>query len=512
MKLRARTISVFHLAATMLAIVWMWPHSNSAQSLTNSAMDDSSLFATYARCGLVYNSPRIVILEESSQALGIESSTREIPSRMIFQKRALQINSEASSTPAPSSPQALLIERIEIQGATKTRHSVIHRYLSMKIGGAITPEIISQDYDALAATNFFKRVDFSSKPGSAPGKVVVVIEIVERYWPWLEVAGGFSELEGWYLIPLGVRFDNFFGGGDLGGARFLIADRTGGFYLHYRLPQIFKSSFDLQAELGGLDHQFIHYVDNREALHKVNNGEVSLALLGTRGFARHFSGGFKFNQWRPEAQATFTDTDSSFQLLQNPLAAQLAETKVNSFFLRLEKDTRNDRLFPQRGLWGALAFEVADSVFGSDVNFTSLVFDGRFYAPIGRNTFALHAKAARVSEAAPFYERFYLGGAYSLRGFAERSLTPLGWGTELLLAQAEMRFPVAGNMQRPSMSATVFFDIGSLKTPKGSHDFTSAAGFGFRLKAPIVGLLRCDFAYPLDRDDFRFHIALGQTF
>lgn len=421
--------------------------------------------------------------------------------------------SHAQTFTENSSPnQALRIERIEIQGTTKTRHSVIHRYLTMKIGDEITPELIAQNYDALAATNFFKRVDFSSKPGSAPGKVIVVIEVVERFWPWLEVAGGFSELEGWYIIPLGVRFDNFFGRGDLGGARFLIADRTGGFYLHYRHPQIFKSSFDLQIELGGLEQRFIHYVDNREVLHTVKNSEASVAMLGTRGMTRHFSGGFKFNTWRPEAQATFTDNDSAFQLAQNPLAAQLAETKINSFFLRLEKDTRNDRLFPQRGLWGALAFEVADSAFGSEVNFTSLVFDGRFYAPLGRNTIALHTKAARVSEAAPFYERHYLGGAYSLRGFAERSLTPLGWGTELLLGQAELRFPVAGNMQRPSMSATLFFDIGSLKTPKGAHDFTSAAGFGFRVKVPVIGLLRCDFAYPLDRDDYRFHIALGQTF
>ena len=62
------------------------------------------------------------------------------------------------------------------------------------------------------------------------------------------------------------------------------------------------------------------------------------------------------------------------------------------------------------------------------------------------------------------------------------------------------------------MSATLFLDAGSLKVPKGAHDFTSAAGFGFRVKVPVLGLLRCDFAYPLDHDDFRFHFALGQTF
>ena len=427
---------------------------------------------------------------------------------------ALHVCASRAQTLAPnsSSNQTLRIERIEIQGTTKTRHSVIHRYLTLKVGEEITPELIAQNYDALTATNFFKRVDFTSKPGSAPGNVILVIEVSERYWPWLEVAGGFSELEGWYIIPLGVRFDNFFGRGDLGGARFLLADRIGGTYLHYRHPQIFKSVFDLQIEVGGTKQSFIHYFGGRQVLHDVENGEARVAAIGTRGWASHFSAGFQFNHWRPAAQATFTDNDSTFRLTLNPLATQLGETKVNRLFAHLQKDTRDDRLFPRRGVWGALAFEIADSALGSDVNFTSLVFDGRVYAPLGKNTLALHAKAARISEAAPFYERHYLGGAYSLRGFAERGLTPLGWGTELFLAQAELRFPVAGNSQRPSMSATIFFDTGSLKTPKGTHAFTSAAGFGFRVKTPIIGLLRCDFAYPLDRDDFRFHLALGQTF
>jgi outer membrane translocation and assembly module TamA len=65
------------------------------------------------------------------------------------------------------------------------------------------------------------------------------------------------------------------------------------------------------------------------------------------------------------------------------------------------------------------------------------------------------------------------------------------------------------------LSAALFFDAGHINdftnTETGRELFLSA-GYGFRLKLPVIGLLRCDFAYPLDRDDFRFHISLGHTF
>jgi outer membrane protein insertion porin family len=426
-----------------------------------------------------------------------------------------QTSLPAQTTSVAGAPQALLIERIEIQGNTKTRPQVIRRYLSMKEGTAITPEIFSRDYDALVATHFFKRVEFSSKPGSAPGKVVMVIEVQERRWPWLEVAGGFSELEGWYFIPIGVRFDNIFGGGGIGGGRTIIADRTAGFYWHYLEQEIFRSNLDFQMKLGSFTHSYIHYLNNQELLQDIENDNLTLAFSGHRGWSKHLSSGFIFNTWQPAPTATFTANDSTITSLPPPLVTAPLE-KSNSAFVRLQLDTRDHALFPRRGTWGALQFEKTLASSREDNNdFSRVLIDMRWYAAVGRNVLALHAKAGRVSESAPFYERFYLGGAYSVRGYAERSLTPLGWGTKMALGQVEMRFPISGSRQNPALSGAVFLDAGHInnyKNPETGRELFLSAGYGFRLKLPVIGLLRCDFAYPLDRDDFRFHISLGHTF
>ncbi|MGH7451796.1 MAG: POTRA domain-containing protein, partial [bacterium] len=138
----------------------------------------------------------------------------------------------------------LVVERIEIQGVRKTKLHVIHRYLSFRAGNVLTPEIIERDSQRLLATNFFKSVDFSAAPGSAKGKVIVNIEVQERRLPTLEFAGGYSELDGWYISPIGVRYDNLFGTGHFLGLRVIIGDRVGGFNFRFRQPNIFNSNLN----------------------------------------------------------------------------------------------------------------------------------------------------------------------------------------------------------------------------------------------------------------------------
>ncbi|MGH7456685.1 MAG: BamA/TamA family outer membrane protein, partial [bacterium] len=143
--------------------------------------------------------------------------------------------------------------------------------------------------------------------------------------------------------------------------------------------------------------------------------------------------------------------------------------------------------------------------------------DGRFYQNIGNSVLALRLKAATTTESTPYYDRFYLGGAYSLRGFAERSLTPVGYGTRLFLGSLEWRVPIAGrHPQKPNFVGAVFFDAGSIGTPTtkfADDEILTTFGFGVRIKVPVVGWLRLDFAYPEKRpDDFRFHLGIGQPF
>ncbi|MFQ6114995.1 MAG: POTRA domain-containing protein, partial [bacterium] len=122
----------------------------------------------------------------------------------------------------PDSTRQLTIEHIEVTGITKTSRNVVFRYLTIQEGDVINPARVEANYRRLSQTNFFKEVDIYTRPGSEKGKVVVVIEVKERHWPYFQFEGGHSDLNGWYFVPASLRFDNFFGSGNFIGIRWFI--------------------------------------------------------------------------------------------------------------------------------------------------------------------------------------------------------------------------------------------------------------------------------------------------
>lgn len=75
-----------------------------------------------------------------------------------------------------------LLQRIEVVGNRRTRTSLIKSFVPLEIGSALDvndPEIEALRY-RLLGTGWYDRVDLSLKRGTAPGWVVLVIEVEER--------------------------------------------------------------------------------------------------------------------------------------------------------------------------------------------------------------------------------------------------------------------------------------------------------------------------------------------
>ena len=122
-----------------------------------------------------------------------------------------------SSGKAQTNNKTLIIENIEIEGNDKTKSEVIFRQMTIKPGDVLNPSELIENTERLEQTNFFKEAEIYTRPGSQKGLVIVVVEITERTWPYYRFEGGHSDLNGWYIIPVSFRFDNFFGHGKLTG-------------------------------------------------------------------------------------------------------------------------------------------------------------------------------------------------------------------------------------------------------------------------------------------------------
>jgi outer membrane protein insertion porin family/translocation and assembly module TamA len=132
-------------------------------------------------------------------------------------------------------------------------------------------------------------------------------------------------------------------------------------------------------------------------------------------------------------------------------------------------------------------------------------------------------------ENVPFYKRFFLGGATSLRGWGRFEVSPLSGfgfpigGLSMAEGATEVRFPLFGKL-----GGVLFADYGNVWSDAWSfdaRDLKLAVGPGLRYQTPI-GPARVDFGYqvtpieglrvegkePDEQRHWRVHFSIGQAF
>ncbi len=187
-------------------------------------------------------------------------------------------------------------------------------------------------------------------------------------------------------------------------------------------------------------------------------------------------------------------------------------------------DRRNDAFDPARGWFVASTLELSRPGLGSDLSFLKDFAQYSHFVPIGSKV--VLASAARLGLARTFddellipTERFFAGGATSVRGYREDDLGPRSifddadGGYGLLVLNSEVRFPVYRWLK-----AVAFADFGNV-FPKVSEisfsDLQIGIGAGARFDTPF-GLIRLDLGIPANRRSFdprwRIHIGLGHAF
>jgi outer membrane protein insertion porin family len=122
----------------------------------------------------------------------------------------------------------------------------------------------------------------------------------------------------------------------------------------------------------------------------------------------------------------------------------------------------------------------------------------------------------------PIYERFYAGGANTIRGYDERGISPVDslgnsiGGESVLLSTLEYSYALL-----EFLKVATFWDTGNVwrkVEDYGSGSFKSSIGFGFRVKTPL-GPIKLDYGIPLskqqgeqDKGSGKFHFSMGRTF
>ncbi|MBQ9337380.1 MAG: outer membrane protein assembly factor BamA [Lentisphaeria bacterium] len=201
---------------------------------------------------------------------------------------------------------------------------------------------------------------------------------------------------------------------------------------------------------------------------------------------------------------------------------------VGRVHLSLTRDTRNSAMNPTRGYSISGLAAVTSQIFGASNNYARLELKGTYHYPFFRDwfVFSVGGKVGFLtsldsSDMVPLYERYFLGGGDSVRGFPYRSIGPEDrnndnyGGQTMYIVTAELSHPIYSIVR-----GAFFVDVGD--AGENRFQFSSVnvgLGYGLRIKLPTIAApLRLDFAYPIVNNQdgvgnrLRFHFNVGASF
>ncbi len=396
------------------------------------------------------------------------------------------------------------IGRIEISGNTKTRDKVIRREVRLDEGDIFNSALIKRSYERINNLNFFESVELNPKPQPAEKLVDLDISVKERPTGFFSVGGGYSSVEQ-FIAMIELTQGNLFGGGQFVKVRAELGGRTTLYDISFKDPWFLDKPVSFSINVYNLKREYIDYDKDATGF--------SIAL-GKR-FSEYWFSDVSYNF--EDAKISNVSDDASVVIKD-----QEGSSTTSSITPSIVRDSRNNYLDPRRGSRNSLYTTFAG--LGGTNKFIKGEIDSAWYFPVFSSSVMVRGRFGYAtgysSQELPLYERFYVGGIYTVRGLDygeagpedKGTGDPIG-GTEELIFNLEYIFPLLSVIR---LKGVVFFDAGnSYESFKNFPELRYTTGAGVRWISPM-GPIRLEWGYNLDRQPgekaSRFEFAFGTFF
>ncbi len=394
------------------------------------------------------------------------------------------------------------IDRVTIEGNSKTEDKVIRREMKIVEGNLYNPKKIRESRRNIINTNFFANVKIRQVPGIKRNEMKLVVKTKEKSTGAASIGAGYSTYDK-ALLRASLSEANFMGTGIHASVSGSMSSKTKQFDIDLVQPWWHNMPISVELHLFNLKSTLIDY----------NNKRYGASITAIRRYGDYYKLGasYAFNV----DKINITTNNPSATLLDN--AGKFVKSAITPF---VGHDSRNFYLYPTKGNKEDLSVEFAG--IGGNIKFIKPALDARFYQKLS-GTFVLMEKIkgtmiSSIGKKAPLSEMLYMGGIDDFRGATFSQISPrdkngnLIGGTKKTVWSIELHFPIISALK---LYGKLFYDVGDVWGNGAKLSLKQAVGPGITWFSPIGPIdiaIGKDISPKKNQPSSAFNFSLGTTF
>ncbi len=402
------------------------------------------------------------------------------------------------------------VERIDIIGNTRTLDPVIRREMRIAEGDAYNRVLVDRSKTEVKRLDFFKTVDVTQQPGSAPDKTVLQVKVQEQPTGELSVGAGYSSLEK-LMLDFGISEHNFRGTGEDLRLRAEIGYLSQQIDLAFTEPRFLGR--DLRAGVDLFDY-------------RTDYSQYTGFVQSTAGASAHLLFPLNVNATFAPRYAVHQDQVSADEgnceagLISIVICDQRGESITSAPGYTVAIDMRNDPLHPTRGFLTSFSQDFAGvggtvRYLKTEANFNTYYgFTPQWVLSFLTNVGYIHGWGG---DSIRINDRFFKGGntfpGFQIAGIGPRDTEfdeALGGN---LFAIGSLELSVPNHLpEQYGIRTSLFLDVGTLGQLDKSVERTStfirddlalraSTGVSVFWTSPL-GPIRLDFAQVIKRESY----------
>jgi outer membrane protein insertion porin family len=411
--------------------------------------------------------------------------------------------------------EVAFLHRLEFRGNNYTKDKVIRREMILREGDRFS---LAYFKDSILRIKQLGLVDLEKEPDIKPNpedptQIDVEVNVKELQRNNIQFTAGYSGYEGTF-VALSYSTVNFLGAGETMEFMVQTGKRVKNYSFGFTEPYLFDQPITLGFNVFDrrIDYPYLYNQKSRGA-----DLTLGARLVG---------------YWRTNITYSYQNIDVSVpanSAYDPTYMAMFGLGKYNMSSLEplLYRSTVNSPLTPTSGTMYSLSFKYAGSFLGGEISLYRPRIELSHFQPfIANHVIGLHFEYQSVKpmkgSQIPFWEKFYLGGERSIRGYEIYAIGPrsstgtITGGDKSLVLNAEYIIPIGGPLW-----AILFYDMGNSIASGRKFSLKSmytSMGLEARIFVPALRVpFRLIFAYNSpkilsDESNFAFRFAVGTTF